>query len=154
MSTFWLDTVIDFLLAIYVMDLLFMGLVIMMQRSKQEGLGAAFGASPMQDMFGAQTSAVLVKATVYAAALFFILSISLARLYSMREATPAPTSSVQQELEKSLAPTPASTNAAPVTTPATTAPTATTTPVPAPTAGGTSSATPAVAPAKTGTSTH
>jgi preprotein translocase subunit SecG len=146
----WLNITIDVLLFVYVADCLFMGLVIMMQRSKQEGLGAAFGGGFTDSIWGAQTSQVLVKATVVAAALFFILSVTLARLYSMREATPAPTSSVQTELEKASAPT----NAAPVTTPATTVPTATTTPVPMPPLNSTSTATPAKAPAKTPAPAH
>jgi len=129
----WLNITIDILLFIYVVNCLFMGLVILMQRSKQEGLGAAFGGGVTDAIWGAQTSQVLVKATCVAATLFFILSITLARLYSMREAAPVPTSSVQQELEKA-------------STPATTVPTATTTPVPAPTT--------APAPAKSATPSH
>jgi preprotein translocase subunit SecG len=145
----WLNITIDVLLVIYVANCLFMGLVIMMQRSKQEGLGAAFGGGVTDAIWGAQTSQVLVKATVVAAALFFILSVTLARLYSMREATPAPTSSVQQELEKANTPAVTPTNAAPLTTPATTVPTATTTPVPMPPLNSTSTATPAKTPAST-----
>jgi len=144
MSSFWINAAIDLLLVIYVIDCAFMGLVIMMQRSKQEGLGAAFGGGFTQDIFGAQTSQVLVKATTIAAALFFVLSITLARLYTMRESsTLAETSIVQQSLEKTPAPGAAPTNAAPVTTP-----------VPAP------SPTPAVpsatvtAPSASATSTH
>jgi preprotein translocase subunit SecG len=140
MSSFWLNATIDVLLVIFVLDCLFMGLVILMQRSKQEGLGAAFGGGVTDAIWGAQTSQVLVKATCVAATLFFILSITLARLYSMREATPVPTTSVQQELEKANAPSNA--------TPATTVPTATTTPVPAP------AATTAPAPAKSATPSH
>jgi len=75
-----------------------------MQRSKQEGLGAAFGGSMMSDTFGAQTSNVLVKATVWAAIFFFILSISLARLYSHRATLMEKGSPVQQELLKPVAP--------------------------------------------------
>jgi len=138
MSSFWLNATIDVLLVIYVLDCLFMGLVILMQRSKQEGLGAAFGGGVTDALWGAQTSQVLVKATVVAAVIFFMLSITLARLYSMREATPVPTSSVQQELEKASTPAVTPTNAAPVTVP-----TATTTPVPMPAASSTSTATPA-----------
>ena len=57
---------------IYMVDCAFMGLVIMMQRSKQEGLGAAFGGGITESVWGAQTSNVLVKATVWAAIIFFI----------------------------------------------------------------------------------
>jgi len=97
---FWTNTIINVLLVFYVLDCVFMGLVIMMQRSKQEGLGAAFGGSMMSDTFGAQTSQVLVKATVWAAIIFFSLSILLARLYSHRAAMMEKGSPVQQELSK------------------------------------------------------
>ena len=146
MSSFWLNATIDVLLVIYVLDCLFMGLVILMQRSKQEGLGAAFGGGVTDALWGAQTSQVLVKATVVAAVIFFMLSITLARLYSMRESTAPPTSSVQQELEKSaaLTPAPSATNAAPVTTPASTVPSATST----------NATAPATAPAVPATQSH
>jgi preprotein translocase subunit SecG len=110
---FWTNTVIDVLLFFFVIDCAFMGLVIMMQRSKQEGLGAAFGGGFTESVWGAQTSNVLVKATVWAAIIFFVLSISLARLYSNRAAMMEKGSPVQQELLKPVAPvTPATTNTA------------------------------------------
>ena len=128
---FWTNTLIDVLLFIYVIDCAFMGLVIMMQRSKQEGLGAAFGGGFTESMWGAQTSNVLVKATVWAAIIFFSLSITLARLYSHQEALSAKGSPVQQMLEKPVAPaTPAPTAApaVPATTPTAPAPVAPTHP--------------------------
>jgi preprotein translocase subunit SecG len=118
---FWTNTLIDVLLFIYVIDCAFMGLVIMMQRSKQEGLGAAFGGGFTESMWGAQTSNVLVKATVWAAIIFFSLSITLARLYSHRATLLEKGSPVQQLLEKPVAPataTPATATPAPTTTPA------------------------------------
>jgi preprotein translocase subunit SecG len=117
---FWTNTLIDVLLFFYVIDCLFMGLVIMMQRSKQEGLGAAFGGGFTESVWGAQTSQVLVKATVWAAIFFFILSISLARLYSHRAAMMEKGSPVQQMLDQPVAPptpAPVTTPAAPATTP-------------------------------------
>ena len=115
---FWTNTVIDVLLFFYVIDCAFMGLVIMMQRSKQEGLGAAFGGGFTESVWGAQTSQVLVKATVWAAIIFFILSISLARLYSHRATLMEKGSAVQQELLKPIAPvSPATPVVAPVVTP-------------------------------------
>jgi preprotein translocase subunit SecG len=119
MNTFWTNTAIDVLLFIYVIDCAFMGLVIMMQRSKQEGLGAAFGGGFTESVWGAQTSQVL--ATVWAAILFFVLSITLARLYSVRASLMEEGSPVQQELLKPVAPAtpaPTTTPAAPATTPA------------------------------------
>ena len=130
---FWTNALIDFLLFIYVLDCAFMGLVIMMQRSKQEGLGAAFGGGITESVFGAQTSNVLVKATVYAAIIFFALSIILARLYSHLDVLEDKGSPVQQALMKPVAvatpaPTPALTNAVPITT----APSTQVAPVPPP----------------------
>jgi preprotein translocase subunit SecG len=117
MNPFWTNLLIDVLLVIYVIDCAFMGLVIMMQRSKQEGLGAAFGGGFTDSIWGAQTSSVLVKATVWAAAIFFLLSITLARLYSNSAEMTKQGSPVLQELTQPVAPaTPAPTNAAPVPT--------------------------------------
>lgn len=146
-NTFWTNTAIDVLLFFYVIDCAFMGLVIMMQRSKQEGLGAAFGGGFTESVWGAQTSQVLVKATVWAALFFFILSISLARLYSHRATLMEKGSAVQQELLKPVAPakpatpaivpgatpgTPTNSAATPMnSTPAASAPKAATPPTPA-----------------------
>ena len=110
------DALIDLLLVIFVVVCALMGLAIMMQRSKQEGLGTAFGGGMTSEMFGAGASSVLVKATVVLAALFFIISISLARLYSHKEslASAGQHSGVQQLLVPTA---PASTDAAPVVVP-------------------------------------
>jgi len=133
---YWTNIAIDILLFFFVLDCAFMGLVIMMQRSKQEGLGAAFGGNMMGDTFGAQASNVLVKATVYAAIIFFGLSILLARLYSHLEVLDAKGSTVQQQLMKPIAPVvPAAsttTPAVPAPAPTTPAPTTSTTPSSAP----------------------
>jgi len=116
---FWTNTTIDILLFFYVIDCVFMGFVIMMQRSKQEGLGAAFGGGFTESIWGAQTSNVLVKATCVAAIIFFILSISLARLYSHRATLMEEGSPVQQLLEKPNAPATPANSAAPAATPTT-----------------------------------
>src|SRR5258708_25343254 len=100
---FWTNLTIDILLFLYVVDCVLMGFVIMMQRSKQEGLGAAFGGGFTESIWGAQTSQVLVKATVWLAALFFILSISLAPLYSHKEALSGKVSTLPQVLMKPAA---------------------------------------------------
>ena len=108
----WINIAIDILLFFFVITCVLMCLVVLMQRSKQEGLGAAFGSGMMSDTFGAQTSQVLGKATVWLAAFFFIFSISLARLYSHRASLMEKGSPVQQELLNPVAPL--TTNAAPV----------------------------------------
>lgn len=57
-------------------------LVVMMQRPKQEGLGAAFGGGMTDQAFGARTTDVLQKGTVYLGVLFFILTFTLSMLVS------------------------------------------------------------------------
>ena len=89
---------------------LLMMLVILMQRPKSEGLGAAFGGGVTENIFGAQTTNVLVKFTGWLGGMFFVLSFALSILYahkSMRE------SSLSRELRKAAGtPAPMATPAA------------------------------------------
>lgn len=59
-------------------------LVVLMQRPKQEGLGAAFGAQMTDQAFGAQTTDVLKKGTVLFGTLFMLLCFVLAVLMNAR----------------------------------------------------------------------
>ena len=59
-------------------------LVVLMQRPKQEGLGAAFGAQMTDQAFGAQTTDVLKKGTVFFGSLFMVLCFVLAVLMNAR----------------------------------------------------------------------
>jgi preprotein translocase subunit SecG len=77
-----MQILINFLLAIYVLVALLMVLVILMQRPKSEGLGAAFGGGVTENIFGAQTTNVLVKFTGWLAGIFFALTFALSILYS------------------------------------------------------------------------
>ncbi|PYL55834.1 MAG: preprotein translocase subunit SecG [Verrucomicrobia bacterium] len=77
-----MQILINFLLAIYVLVALLMLLVILMQRPKSEGLGAAFGGGVTENIFGAQTTNVLVKFTGWLAGIFFVLTFTLSVLYS------------------------------------------------------------------------
>src|SRR6266498_2037309 len=65
-----MQILINFLLAIYVLVALLMMLVILMQRPKSAGLGAAFGGGVTENIFGAQTTNVLVKFTAWMAGVF------------------------------------------------------------------------------------
>lgn len=76
----WLSISINLLLVIFVIVCLLMTLLILMQRPKQEGLGAAFGGGVTDQVFGARTTNVLQRGTVYLGSLFFLLSITLAVL--------------------------------------------------------------------------
>src|SRR5438046_7711071 len=77
-----MQTLINFLLAIYVLVALLMLLIILMQRPKSEGLGAAFGGGVTENIFAAQTTNVLVKFTGWLAGIFFALTFALSILYS------------------------------------------------------------------------
>lgn len=83
----WLSISIDLLLVIFVIVCLLMILLILMQRPKQEGLGAAFGGGVTDQVFGARTTNVLQRGTVYLGSLFFILSLALAVLIGQNNKT-------------------------------------------------------------------
>jgi len=76
----WLNISVNLLLVVFVIVCLLMALLILMQRPKQEGLGAAFGGGVTDQVFGARTTNVLQRGTVYLGSLFFILSLTLAIL--------------------------------------------------------------------------
>jgi preprotein translocase subunit SecG len=119
---FWINFFIYAFLVVLIVACPLMCIVILMQRSKQEGLGAAFGGGFTESVWGAQTSNVLVKATVVLAATFFVVSIALARLYTVRThlmETEKP-STLQQQLLNPTVPTNASgTPVVPTATPIT-----------------------------------
>ena len=83
----WLSISIDLLLVIFVIVCFLMTLIILMQRPKQEGLGAAFGGGVTDQVFGARTTNVLQRGTVYLGSLFFILSLALAVLIGQNNKT-------------------------------------------------------------------
>lgn len=83
----WLSISINLLLVIFVIVCGLMTLIILMQRPKQEGLGAAFGGGVTDQVFGARTTNVLQRGTVYLGSLFFILSLTLAVLIGQKNKT-------------------------------------------------------------------
>jgi preprotein translocase subunit SecG len=105
-----MNLLINFCLAIFVLVSLLMILVILMQRPKSEGLGAAFGGAVTENIFGAQTTNVLVKFTTWLAGTFFALTLGLSILYAHRSMAD---SAFRRELMK--------TQTAPQTSPAPTA---------------------------------
>lgn len=68
----WLSFFSTLSLVVLISVGLFMILVILMQRPKQEGLGAAFGGGMTNQMFGAHTTNVLEKLTFKLAILFIV----------------------------------------------------------------------------------
>jgi len=79
-----MNLLINLCLALFVLCSLLMVLVILMQRPKSEGLGAAFGGAVTENIFGAQTTNVLVKFTTWLAGIFFGLTLLLSILYAHR----------------------------------------------------------------------
>ena len=75
-----LGILVTILTIIMIVVCLLMSLVVMMQRPKQEGLGAAFGGSLTDRMLGSGTTDFLQKATVYLGVLFFILALTIATM--------------------------------------------------------------------------
>ena len=58
-----MNILINLLLIAFVVVSCLLILVVLMQRPKQEGLGAAFGSGMTDQMFGAKTTDVLQKGT-------------------------------------------------------------------------------------------
>jgi preprotein translocase subunit SecG len=77
-----MNLLINFCLVVFVLVAALMVLVILMQRPKSEGLGAAFGGGVTENIFGAQTTNVLVKFTTWLAGIFFVLTFALSVLYA------------------------------------------------------------------------
>ena len=82
----WLSIVIPILLTILVIVCVLLILVVLMQRPKNEGLGAAFGSGVTENIFGAQTTTVLTKATVYLGCIFFGVTLLLTVLTAKQSA--------------------------------------------------------------------
>lgn len=106
-----MSILLNLLLVIYVLVAVLMILIILMQRPKSEGLGAAFGGGVTDNIFGAQTTNVLTKITGWLAGIFFFLTFALSVMYAHRT---NPTSGLSQELMRTSGTAPA----APATNPA------------------------------------
>jgi preprotein translocase subunit SecG len=94
-----LPIVINILLGIHVIVSLLIVFFALMQRPKNEGLGAAFGGGMTDNLFGAQTTNVLQNITKWLGGMFFALTLLLSFLYAkqakmggaMRQKLTAPT---------------------------------------------------------------
>jgi preprotein translocase subunit SecG len=80
----FMSILINVLIAFHVLICLLMVVAVLMQRPKNEGLGAAFGGGMTENIFGAQTTHVLQKFTVWLGIVFFALTLVLAVLYAKR----------------------------------------------------------------------
>lgn len=115
-----MNLLINFCLVLFVLVAAVMVLVILMQRPKSEGLGAAFGGGVTENIFGAQTTNVLVKFTTWLAGIFFALTFALSVLYAHHSVA---SSAFRRELmknqpEQQTSPAPAGAQSSSGTTPA------------------------------------
>jgi preprotein translocase subunit SecG len=92
-----MNIVIGLLTAVLVVVSILLVFIVLMQRPKQEGLGASFGGGVTDQMFGAQTTNVLQKFTVYLAVMFFVITLLMQFLVAKRQNQTA-------DLGKNLAP--------------------------------------------------
>src|SRR5256886_17523951 len=106
-----MSILINLLLAIWGLVAVLMMLVILMQRPKSEGLGAAFGGGVTENIFGAQTTNVLAKFTTWLAGIFFAPTFGLSVLYAHRGIGGGKASVAEQSARESgaLAPPPPAT---------------------------------------------
>ena len=98
----WLSIVIPILLSILAIVCILLTLVVLMQRPKNEGLGAAFGSGVTENIFGAQTATVLTKATVYLGCIFFGLTLLLTVL-TARQSSDRRVGVLESEVRKAAA---------------------------------------------------
>jgi preprotein translocase subunit SecG len=109
----WLSIIIPILLSILVIVCILLTLVVLMQRPKNEGLGAAFGSGMTENIFGAQTATVLTKATVYLGCIFFGVTLLLTVL-TARQSAERRVGVLENEVRKTAASPTAKTATAPI----------------------------------------
>ena len=107
-----MSLVIGILTFVLILTSLFLVMVILMQRAKNDaGMGSAMGGSSMESTLGAETSNVLSKATINATILFFVVSFVLymAHIYQTkhREDTDTKLPTVGAPASPAAAPQPA-----------------------------------------------
>lgn len=111
--------VLPVLITLHVIVCLLIILVVLMQRPRSEGLGAAFGGGMTENLFGAQTTHVLAKFTTWLAVAFFGLTLLLSILTS--RATGAKTAIQEQLLSAPIPQATAAPSASPAAVSGTTA---------------------------------
>jgi preprotein translocase subunit SecG len=115
-----INLAIYILLGVNILVCILLTLLVLMQKPRSEGLGAAFGGSFTDSIFGAQTSDVLTKGTIWLGVLFMTLTLLLGLLYSHRQSG---SNKLQEELKKPLSTV--STNSVPAPVPVTSSTSAT-----------------------------
>ena len=76
---------IGFLTVVLALVCLLLVFIVLMQKPKQEGLGAAFGGGVTDQMWGADATNILQKITVWLAVMFFVLTMALAVFVGIKQ---------------------------------------------------------------------
>ena len=82
-----MSILIGLLTAVHVLVALFVILLVLMQKSSEQGVGAAFGGGMTETVFGAGTTTALVRMTIWCAGLLLATTLILAVLHSHRSRT-------------------------------------------------------------------
>ncbi len=77
-----MSILIGFLYVVEVVVCLLLGLVVMLQKPKEGGLGGAIAGGMGEAVFGADAGTVLIKATAWLGAIFLVNTLALARFTS------------------------------------------------------------------------
>jgi preprotein translocase subunit SecG len=117
----FMSIVLGILTFVLILVSIFLVLIVLMQKSKDGGMGAALGGGAAEAAFGAETNNVLVQATKYSAILFFVLAfvLYLGRIYERTHANAAAGKALPA-IAAPAAPAPAAAAAAPAAAPAAT----------------------------------
>ena len=118
-----MSIVLGILTFILILVSVFLVLIVLMQKSKDGGIGSALGGGAAEAAFGADTNNVLVQATKYSAILFFVLAflLYLGRIYE-RKTEKGAAGGALPTITAPAAPAPAPAAAPAVTVPASPAP--------------------------------
>src|SRR5271169_338044 len=79
-----MSILIGLLTAVHVVVCLFMIMLVLMQKSSEQGVGAAFGGGMTETVFGAGTTTALVRLTIWCACALLATTLILAVLHSHR----------------------------------------------------------------------
>ncbi len=81
-----MNILIGFLTAVHILVAVFLIVLVLMQKSKDQGVGAAFGGGMTETVFGANTTTALVRMTIWCACILLATSLVLATLHARRHA--------------------------------------------------------------------
>jgi preprotein translocase subunit SecG len=79
-----MSILIVLLTAVHVLVAVFIIVLVLMQKSSEQGVGAAFGGGMTETVFGAGTTTALVRLTIWCACLLLATTLILAVLHSHR----------------------------------------------------------------------